>query len=95
MVEGEPSRRQPEVEGVVRLGPGMVIDVPDGFDGEGVYEFINDDPTEVHEAAVVGLVPGKGADDVIVWFHQGDASAPPPIVGEFGSMGALGPGERA
>jgi hypothetical protein len=94
VVDGERSRREPEVEGVVRLGPGMVIDLPDGFDGDGVYEFVNRDPSEVHEAAVVGLAPGKTAADVVEWFH-GDMSTPPPIVGEFGSMGALGPGERA
>jgi hypothetical protein len=94
VLEGDRSRREPDVEGVVRLGPGMVIDLPDGFDGDGVYEFVNRDQSEVHEAAVVGLAPGQTAADVVEWFH-GDMSTPPPIVGEFGSMGALGPGERA
>ena len=76
------------------MGPGMVIDIPDDFDGRGVWEFVNRDEAEVHEAAMVKLAAGKTADDVVEWFH-GDMSTPLPIDGEFGSMGAIGPGQRA
>ena len=34
------------------------------------------------------------AEDLVEWFH-GDFSTPMPIDGELGSMGALGPGQRA
>jgi hypothetical protein len=94
VVAGEESTTPPEAKGVVRMGPGMVIDLPDDFDGRGVWEFVNEDPKEVHEAAMVKLAAGKTADDVVDWFHGGP-STPPPFDGEFGSMGALGPGQRA
>ena len=73
------------------MGPGMVIDVPEDFDGTGTWEFVNDDTEEVHEAALVKLTAGIQPDDVVEWFG-GDHQTPPPIDGEFGSMGALGPG---
>ncbi len=94
VVAGEESTTPPEAKGIVRMGPGMVIDVPDDFDGRGVWEFVNEDPDEVHEAAMVKLAPGKTAEDVVDWFHS-DMSTALPFDGEFGSMGALGPGERA
>jgi hypothetical protein len=90
---GEESEAQPDAKGTVHMGPGMVIDVPDDFDGRGVWEFINRDTEDVHEAAMVKLAAGKTGQDLVDWFH--DPSAPPPIDGEFGSMGALGPGQRA
>ena len=58
VVAASPSTVEPESRGTVHLGPGMVIDLPEGFDGRGVWEFVNDDPTEVHEAAMVRLVDG-------------------------------------
>ena len=94
VVEDDPSSRKPDAEGTVTMGPGMVIDLPDDFDGTGTWEFVNRDTEEVHEAAVVKLAAGASADDLVEWF-SGDMSSPPPIEGEFGSMGALGPGERA
>jgi uncharacterized cupredoxin-like copper-binding protein len=94
VVEGEPSRSKPAARGTVHLGPGMVIDLPDDFDGTGTWEFVNQDTAEVHEAAVVRLAAGATAEDLVEWFH-GDLSTPMPIEGEFGSMGALGPGQRA
>ena len=94
VVAGKESTTPPEAKGTVVMGPGMVIDIPDDFDGRGVWEFVNRDEAEVHEAAMVKLAAGKTADDVVEWFH-GDMSAPLPIDGEFGSMGAIGPGQRA
>ena len=94
VVEDDPSTVEPESRGTVHLGPGMVIDLPDGFDGRGVWEFVNDDPTEVHEAAMVRLVDGATTGEVVAWI-SGGGDGPSPIDGEFGSMGALGPGERA
>jgi hypothetical protein len=94
VVAGKESTTPPEAKGTVVMGPGMVIDIPDDFDGRGVWEFVNRDEAEVHEAAMVKLATGKTADDVVEWFH-GDVSTPPPIDGEFGSMGAIGPGQRA
>ena len=95
---GRPSRR-PEAEGVITMGPGMVINVPEDFDGTGTWEFVNEDTgngdeAEVHEAALVKLTSGATSDDLVEWFG-GDHQTPPPIDGEFGSMGALGPGQRA
>jgi hypothetical protein len=85
---------EPESEGTVQLGPNMLIGVPERFDGTGVWRFVNDDPALVHEAAMVRLADGKTADDVIAWGQSGFAGEP-PFDGEFGSMGALGPGEQA
>jgi hypothetical protein len=93
VVAGEQSRAQPNARGTVRMGPGMVIEVPDDFDGRGVWEFVNRDTEDVHEAAMVKLAAGKTGQDLADWFHE--QSGPPPIDGEFGSMGALGPGQRA
>ena len=42
---------------------------------------------------MVRLAPGKTMDDVIAWGHAG-FQGEVPFDGEFGSMGALGPGER-
>ncbi|MET0458575.1 MAG: hypothetical protein ABW195_04975 [Ilumatobacteraceae bacterium] len=85
---------RPDAEGVVHMGPGMVITIPDDFDATGTWEFVNDDPTNVHEAAMVRLADGKTAADVVAW-GESHFQDPMPIDGEFGSMGALGPGERA
>jgi hypothetical protein len=85
---------EPEAEGTIRIGPNMLIAVPEHFDGTGVWEFVNDDPALIHEAAMVRLAAGKTIDDVIAWGHGGFAGEV-PFDGEFGSMGALGPGERA
>jgi hypothetical protein len=94
VVDDDPSTVEPESRGTVHLGPGMVIDLPDGFDGRGVWEFVNDDPSEVHEAAMVRLVDGATTGEVVEWV-SGGGNGPSPIGGEFGSMGALGPGQRA
>jgi hypothetical protein len=94
VVAGEESTAKPDAKGTVHLGPGMVIDLPDDFDGEGVWEFVNQDTEEVHEAAVVKLAAGATGEDLVEFFH-GDMTGEFPVDGEFGSMGALGPGERA
>ena len=83
----------PDDRGTINLGPEMRITVPDNFEAEGVWRFENRDPELVHEAAVVRLAPGAGAEDLVDWFHT--QAGPPPIEGEFGSMGAIGPGNEA
>ncbi len=85
---------RPDAEGVVHMGPGMVIAIPDDFDATGTWEFVNDDPNRLHEAAMARLADGMTAADVVAWGEVG-IPGPVPIDGEFGSMGALGPGERA
>ncbi len=84
---------EPESEGTIHIGPNMVIAVPDNFDGTGVWHFVNDDPALLHEAAMARLADGKTMDDVIAW-GQGGFQGEVPFDGEFGSMGALGPGEQ-
>ena len=42
---------------------------------------------------MVRLADGKTVQDFIAWFA--DPQGPPPTDGEFGSMGAIGPGEEA
>ena len=77
VVEGEPSRSKPEARGTVHLGPGMVIDLPDDFDGTGTWEFVNQDTTEVHEAAVVRLArrrDGRRPRRVVPRRHVGAAA---------------------
>jgi hypothetical protein len=83
----------PESEGTIHIGPNMVIAVPDNFDGTGVWHFVNDDPALLHEAAMARLAEGKTMDDVIAWGQAG-FQGELPFDGEFGSMGALGPGEQ-
>ena len=94
VVAGDESTTKPEARGTVHLKEGMVIELPDDFDGRGTWEFVNQDDDEIHEAAMVKLAAGATAEDLVEWFG-GDMSTPPPIDGEFGSMGALGPGQRA
>lgn len=94
VVEPQAYAPEPVAEGTIRIGPNMVIAIPEHFDGTGVWEFVNDDPVLLHEAAMVRLAAGKTIDDVIAWGHGGFAGEI-PFDGEFGSMGALGPGERA
>ena len=93
VVDSDESQAEPDAKGTVRLHPGMRIDLPEDFDGRGVWKFVNVDPDEVHEAAMVKLAAGTSSQDLIDWFH--DPQGPPPIEGEFGSMGALGPGQQA
>jgi hypothetical protein len=83
----------PQEKGTITLGPDMRLTVPEDFDGHGVWRFENLDPELAHEAALVGLAPGKTSEDVVNWFHTQDG--PIPIVGEFGSMGAIGPDNEA
>jgi hypothetical protein len=83
----------PADKGTVNLGPDMRIAVPDGFDATGVWRFENRDGSLTHEAAMVRLASGATAEDVVNWFHTQEG--PPPIEGEFGSMGAIGPGNEA
>jgi hypothetical protein len=82
----------PEEEGTITLGPGMQMAVPDDFDGTGVWRYENRDPEVTHEAAMVRLAPERSADDLVEWFHT--QAGPPPIEGEFGGMGAIGPGNQ-
>jgi hypothetical protein len=83
----------PADEGAIALGPEMRITVPEDFDATGTWRFENRDPELVHEAAMVKLAPATTTDDLIEWFHT--QAGPPPIEGEFGSMGAIGPGNEA
>jgi hypothetical protein len=83
----------PDERGTITLGPDMLIAVPDDFDGHGVWRFENRDPALVHEAAMVGLAAGKTSEDVVNWFHTQDGLV--PTEGDFGSMGAIGPGNEA
>ena len=92
VASNEPAKR-PKAKGIVAMGPDMVLDVPGDFDASGTWEFVNDDETLVHEAALVRLAAGKTAADLVAWAQTFDG--PPPIDGELGSMGALGPGQRA
>jgi hypothetical protein len=94
VVEADHEADPPAAKGVVTMGPGMIISVPDDFDGVGTWEFVNHDSADVHEAALVHLVDGKTTGDVATWGADG-FEGPPPFDGSFGSMGALGPGERA
>jgi uncharacterized cupredoxin-like copper-binding protein len=94
VVEADHDAEPPEAKGLVTMGPGMLISAPDNFDGSGTWEFVNKDSSEVHEAALVRLADGKTASDVVTWGAEGFEGAP-PFEGSFGSMGALGPGERA
>ena len=93
VVDSDESRAEPDAKGTVRLHPGMRIELPEDFDGRGVWKFVNVDPDEVHEAAMVKMAAGATSQDLVDWFH--DPQGPPPIEGEFGSMGALGPGQQA
>jgi hypothetical protein len=82
----------PDDEGTIDVGPEMRITVPEGFDATGVWRFENLDQELVHEAAAVRLAPGATAETLVQWFHT--MEGPPPILGEFGSMGAIGPGNE-
>jgi uncharacterized cupredoxin-like copper-binding protein len=84
---------EPKAKGIVTLGPGMSINVPDDFDAKGTWEFVNKDDNEVHEAALVKLAAGASVADVVQWAQTFEGA--PPFDGEFGSMGAVGPGQRA
>ena len=93
VVDRHSTASEPKAKGVVTLGPGMLINVPDDFDATGTWEFVNKDTAEVHEAALVKLAAGADVSDVVEWAQTFDGE--PPFDGEFGSMGALGPGQRA
>jgi hypothetical protein len=93
VVEAHRDAEPPEAQGRVTMGPGMLISAPD-FDGTGTWEFVNKDSADVHEAALVRLADGKTASDVVAWGAEG-FEGPPPFEGSFGSMGALGPDQRA
>ena len=71
-----------------RWSPGMVINVPEDFDGTGTWEFVNEDidNTDVRSPRG-GPRQADGwlhVDDLVEWFG-GDHQTPPPIDGEFGS----------
>jgi hypothetical protein len=83
----------PDDEGTIHLGPEMRITAPAGVDATGTWRFENRDPELIHEAAMVRLAPATTTDDLIAWSHA--PAGPPPIEGEFGSMGAIGPGNEA
>ena len=93
VVDTHATGSEPKAKGVATLGPGMLINVPDNFDAKGTWEFVNHDTEEVHEAALVKLAAGATVIDVVQWAHTFEGQ--PPFEGEFGSMGALGPGQRA
>lgn len=85
--------RRPQAKGIVKLGPNMALSLPDDFDANGVWEFVNDDPREAHEAALVKLAPSKTVADIAEWAKSFEG--PPPFDGAYGAMGALGPRQRA
>ena len=92
VVESARSDVEPKTKGTVTMGPGMLISVPDDFDGRGTWQFVNKDATLTHETALVRLAEGATAADVVEWAQTFEG--PPPFAGEFGGMGALGPGEQ-
>ena len=61
VVDSDESQAEPDAKGTVRLHPGMRIDLPEDFDGRGVWKFVNVDPDEVHEAAMVKLAAARRA----------------------------------
>ena len=92
VVESDNDAPAPTDRGTIVIGPAMRIDVPDDFDAVGTWKFENHDDVLNHEAALVGLTDGSTTEDLMGWYA--DQSGPPPIRGEFGSMGALGPGHE-
>jgi len=81
-------------EGAILMA-GMTFNLPDGFDGNGVFEVRNDDDV-LHEMGIVRLVEGKTSQDIISFF---DFSKGPPTgtrpYTTVGGMGALSPGKSA
>jgi hypothetical protein len=58
---------EPTAKGTIKLGPGMKITLPKGFDGSGVWKVVNDDPSLPHEAGVGRLAPNKTSADAVAW----------------------------
>ena len=83
----------PESEGTVHIGPGMFIELPDGFDGSGVFEFVNDDSALPHEALLLKLPDGVGVPELVEWAHAG-RSEPAPYEAELLGSGPLSPGQH-
>ena len=92
VVDSDKRGVEPTAKGTVSMGPGMQFSVPDDFDGRGVWRFVNNDTTLSHESALVRLADGATPADVVTWAQTFEG--PPPFTGEFGGMGALGPGEQ-
>lgn len=85
---------EPEAEGTVQIGPGMLIAPPPGFDGGGTWRFENGDDTLIHEALIVGLPDGVGVPELVAWANDGRPE-PAPFEAEFAGAGPLSPGGHA
>jgi len=92
----EPARKLAtiESEGTIEMVD-MTYELPDGFDGNGVYEITNSDDV-LHEMGMVKLNEGKTGADVVSFFDfsQGPPSGPPPHTA-VGGMAALSPRKSA
>jgi hypothetical protein len=71
----------------------MFIELPDGFDGTGTFEFVNDDSSLPHEALLVKLPDGVGVPELVEWAHAGRPE-PAPYEAELLGAGPLSPGRR-
>lgn len=85
---------EPEAEGTIQIGPGMLIAPPPGFDGGGTWRIENGDDTLIHEALVVRLPDGVGVPELVAWANDGRPE-PAPFDAEFAGFGPLSPGRRA
>ncbi|MFN8024676.1 MAG: hypothetical protein U0Q03_24315 [Acidimicrobiales bacterium] len=85
------SPAEPESKGTIVLGPGMLVTLPDGFDGAGVWKVENHDTEQAHEAGLGAMAPGKTVADLVAWANSFDGPPPAEILGGFG---ALGPGRH-
>jgi len=83
-----------ESEGKIVMAD-MTFSLPDGFDGNGVFEVRNDGDV-LHEMGIVRLVDGKTSQDIISFFDfsKGPPTGPRPYT-TVGGMGALSPGKNA
>jgi hypothetical protein len=93
VVDGGEPGVEPESDGTVHIGPGMFIELPDGFDGSGTFEFVNDDTAIPHEALLVKLADGVGVPELVEWAHAGRPE-PAPYEAELLGSGPLSPGQH-
>lgn len=68
----------------------MSFTFPARFKGHGVYRFVNNGVTDVHELQLVKLLPGKKLADLMAWWHAKPGTVPPPFT-FAGGAGVLAP----